>query len=311
MRIITRPDFDGIVCVALLQEALGITNPVMWVEPNVMQNRQVDVRKGDIIANLTYHENCLLWFDHHVSNKMDINYHGLFRLSPSAARVVFDYFSHLELHTQPDLIKGKVQPFRRDFSELVMATDKIDAAQLSLEEVLHPEKFPYIGLSMTIKSHNFEDEPYWNLLVELLRKEDIQTILEHPQVKKRWSKIIFEDKTYHDILKTHTQLREHVSVTDFRSFKTIPTGNRFMVFSLFPESVVNVKVRYHDRDKDRVKVSLGHSIFNRNCNVNVGLLCSRFGGGGHRGAGSCNFPEIDADKHIKTILDILQRNEAE
>ena len=64
MRIVARPDFDGIVCAVLLYEALDISKPVLWVEPIAMQDGQVEIRKGDIIANLSYQKKCTLWFDY-------------------------------------------------------------------------------------------------------------------------------------------------------------------------------------------------------------------------------------------------------
>jgi len=38
------------------------------VEPKFMQDGQVEIRRGDVIANLPYDPNCTLWFDHHVTN---------------------------------------------------------------------------------------------------------------------------------------------------------------------------------------------------------------------------------------------------
>ena len=99
-----------------------------------------------------------------------------------------------------------------------------------------------------------------------------------------------------------------MAVTDFRELPRTPQGNRFLVYSLFPQAVVQAKIRYNDRDRDRVIVSVGHSIFNRNCKVNVGLLLSNYGGGGHPGAGSCSFPKEKADTYIPAILETLVHN---
>jgi len=300
MRIITRPDFDGIVCAVLLSEAMGteITAPVLWVEPNAMQHRQVEVQPGDIIANLTYNENCALWFDHHESNRIDKPFKGVFKLAPSASRVIFDYY------------KGnrKVR-FKRDYTRLIEAIDKIDSADLSLDQVLHPENYPYIALSITISSHDMTEEPYWNRLVDLLKTREINEILEAPEVKKRLKKAVKAKETYTEVLKTHTAVYDHVTVTDYRDFDRDPEGNRFMVFSLFPETVVNVRIRYDTNDREEVRISIGHSIFNRNCHVNAGLLCLRYGGGGHRGAGACTVPRNQVDDTMKSILDILIKNQ--
>jgi hypothetical protein len=309
MRVIARPDFDGIVCAVLLNEALDIDEPVLWVEPNVMQSGTVEVRKGDVIANLSYHKNCTLWFDHHESNQLDIPFTGLFKIAPSAAGNIFEFFNNFDPAKYPEDISKHVRKFRRDFSKLVAAADKIDSAKLSLDEILHPEKYPCVSLSMTVISHKQEDSPYWDRLVELLRKYDIPQVIEDQEVKTRCSTVIEESKKYKKLVKKHTVLKEHVSITDFRSFKIMPTGNRFLVFSLFPESGVNIKIRYHNEDRNLVIVSVGHSIFNDKCNVSAGLLCSRYGGGGHRGAGSCSFPTDKAEENINTIIEVLLKNE--
>lgn len=296
MRIVTRPDFDGIVCAVLLSDIVGATTPIKWAEPNAVQNRQVEIKKGDIIANLAYHENCSLWFDHHLSNQIPGSFNGAFRIAPSAARVVFNYY------------KGK---FKRDYGELVNETDKIDSANLSLDEVFHPENYSYISLDMTINCQNPADEPYWNRIVELLGNYDINRVLDESEVKNRIKKAVQKNKEYVRCLKAYSTREENVIITDFRPLKKAPSGNRFLVFCLFPEANVNVKIRYHDHDRDKVIVSVGHSIINRSCKVNCGILCSRFSGGGHKGAGSCSFPAGQAQKNLAAILDTLMQNKGE
>jgi len=294
MRIVTRPDFDGVVCAALLYEAENVEVPVKWVEPNDMQKGLVDVHEGDIIANLPYDERCALWFDHHHTNRIDKPFNGAFKIAPSAAGVIFEYYN---------------DRFQRDYSELIKETDKIDSADLSLDEVLHPEKYGYVLLSMTVLGRDEYDELYWNRLVDLLRELEIDKVLEDPEVKARCNAVVKKNKKYQKILQENTKLIQHVSITDFRSFDKTPTGNRFLVYSMFPEAVVSAKIRYDNDDKEEVAVSVGHNIFNRNCNVNVGLMLSRFEGGGHRGAGSCRFHESKAEDYIPKILDILLKNE--
>jgi len=294
MRILTRPDFDGVVCAALLYEAEPVTEPVKWVEPNDMQRRMVDVQHGDIIANLPYDDRCTLWFDHHHTNQIDTPFKGVFKIAPSAAGVIFDYYK---------------DRFKHDYTELIAATDKIDSADLSLDEVLYPEKYGVVLLSMTVLGRDEYDEDYWNRLVHLLRKSKIDQVLKDTEVKARCDATVKKNKIYKEILKQHTILNGHVSITDFRSFDKMPTGNRFLVYSLFPEAVVSLKIRYDDAEKKRVTVSAGHSIFNRNCKVNVGVLLSAFGGGGHRAAASCRFDAGKANDYIPEIIDILLKNE--
>lgn len=294
MRIVTRPDFDGVVCAALLYEAENIKKPVKWVEPNDMQKGLVDIHEGDIIANLPYDDRCALWFDHHHTNEIHKPFNGSFKVAPSAAGIIFEYYK---------------DRFKLDYRELIKETDKIDSADLSLDEVLHPENYGYVLLSMTVLGRDEHNERYWNRLVDLLRKFDIQRVLQDPEVKAHCDAVVEMNKAYKQILKENTKLIQHVSITDFRSFDKTPAGNRFLVYSMFPEAVVSVKIRYDNDDKEKVAVSVGHSIFNRNCNVNVGLMLSKFEGGGHRGAGSCQFHVSKAQDYIPKILDILLKNQ--
>ena len=295
MRIVTRADFDSVVCSVLLYEALDIKAPVKWVEPHEMQKGQADVQEGDIIANLPYNENCSMWFDHHYTNQVDKPFEGDFKIVPSAARVIFEYY------------KDK---FQRDYSTLVRQTDKIDSADLTQEEVLHPENFPYILLSMTISSRDRSDSPYWDKLVDLLRKHEFDSVLGDPEVRDRCKAVIEQNRKYKTFLEEYSRAEAHVSVTDFRPLEDAPSGNRFLIYSLFPESVVNVKIRYDSENPETVIVGVGHSIFNPHCNVNAGLMLSEFEGGGHRGAGACNFHIRKADDYIPKIIDILLKNES-
>jgi oligoribonuclease NrnB/cAMP/cGMP phosphodiesterase (DHH superfamily) len=294
MRIVTRPDFDGIVCAVLLYEALQIDEPVKWVEPNDLQKGRVNIRNQDVIANLPYDENCALWFDHHYTNRINTSFKGAFKIAPSAAGIIFEHY------------KGR---FKRDYSELVQAADKIDSADLSLDEVLHPEKYAYVMLSMTVSNGGEADEAYWNMLIELLRGFDIQQVLENPQVYEHCQSMLVQDEIYIAYLKENTELFKHVSITDFRPFTKPPAGNRFLVYSLFPDTYVNMRIRYEDKNNGRVAVQVGHSIFNPKCNVNVGLMLTNFEGGGHRGAGSTRFQASKADEYIPKIIDTLLKNE--
>lgn len=294
MRIVTRPDFDGVVCAALLYETEDITEPVKWVEPSDIQKGMIEIRTGDIIANLPYNEKCSLWFDHHYTNIISKSFNGVFKIAPSAAGIVFVYYQN---------------KLKKNYSELIKEADKIDSADLSMDEVLHPENYPYILLSMTISGRSKTDEAYWNRVVDLIRRFEIGAIINDQEVKERCRTVNSNNKKYKELLKKYTQIKNHVSITDFRSLNETPDGNRFLAYSLFPESVVNVKIRYDDKERQMIALSIGHSIFNKNCNVNVGLLLSRFEGGGHHGAAACRFHVSKADDYIRKIIEVLLKNE--
>jgi oligoribonuclease NrnB/cAMP/cGMP phosphodiesterase (DHH superfamily) len=294
MRIVTRADFDSVASAVLLYDALDIDRGIKWVEPDEMQKHMVVIAPDDIIANLPFAEGCLLWFDHHYSNRINAPFDGLYRVAPSAAGLIYEYYRNR---------------FSRDFAELAGQADKIDAADLTYEEVLYPENHPYLILSMTIISHHKGDAPYWNKLVDLLWKHNrVADVMKDDEVTERCRQTIQANRDYKDYLEKFTRLSGVVSITDFRKLEPAPTGNRFLVYSLFPEAVVNMKIRYDDNNRDQIVVSVGHSIFNPHCRVNVGEMLSRFEGGGHAAAGACSFSAHKADDYIPKIIDILIAN---
>ena len=294
VRIVTRPDFDGVVCAGLIADALTIRQPVHWVEPNEFIKGRAEIRSGDVIANLPYDPRCDIWFDHHSTNRIDKPFKGLFRIAPSAARNVFEYFR---------------TRFKRDHSELVDWADRIDSAHFTPDEVLHPERYDYVLLSMTISSEKGPEENYWNKLVSLLPERDIQQVMADSDVAARCQRVIKENSEYADWLKQCTRIEGQVAITDFRHLDHPPFGNRFLAYCLFPEAVVSVRIRYEDRKRQTVVVNIGHSIFSPHCNVHVGRLLAGFEGGGHRGAASARFDVKKMNDYLSEIISRLVRNE--
>jgi oligoribonuclease NrnB/cAMP/cGMP phosphodiesterase (DHH superfamily) len=295
VRIVTRPDFDGVVCAVLIADALAIGQPVHWLQPNDFQTGAADVRAGDVVANLPFHPDCALWFDHHATNIVYRPFNGLFRMTPSAARNVHEYFKAY---------------LKRDFQVLVGWADRIDAADFTQDMVLHPESYDFVLLSMTLAAEDGGDAPYWEKLVRLLMKEDIQRVMADSEVESRCRRVIVQNGRYAGWLKAYTTVTAQVAVTDFRPLESAPSGNRFLVYSLFPEACVHVRIRYADPQKQFLVVNVGHSIFNLDCNVHAGRMLTAFEGGGHRGAGSTRFHASKAEDYIPRIIQILQRNDA-
>jgi len=293
MRIVTRPDMDGIVCATLLMEVFEITEPTLWVEPVKINNKEAGIKEGDIIANLPFDNRCSWWFDHHFTNSIGFDFKGEFRIALSAAGIIYDYFR---------------DDFTRNYDKLVRETDRIDSARLTREEILLPGNNPYVMLSFTIKGNNEGNESYWNKVVDLLRTEEIGDIIEEREVKDRIQKVIENDLEYKKYLLKYTTIYDGISITDFRPLTSIPSGNRFLVFSLFPDTYVNMKIRNLEEKKGHIILSIGHSIFNRKCRVHCGKLVARFGGGGHLGAGSCSCEEEVFENSKDSILSILKKN---
>ena len=302
MRIVTRPDFDGIVCAVLLREAENIDRDILWTEPDEIQKGQVNIFKDDIMANLPWSSDCGLWFDHHISNKPGQDFKGAFDIAPSAAGVIYKYYKERK-------------KLNSNYDELVLNTDIIDAADLNIDQVRYPENYPYILLSMTIRNQEYKDIPYWNKLIDLLMKTDIDHIIADPEVKKRCYNVIKENTAFERHLSTHTRIINKISITDFRPLDTVPEGNRFLIYSLFPETIASVKIRFgsskNQSGRKNVQLSIGHSIFKKQCNVNIGNLLARYGGGGHAGAGGCTLDAETADETIEEILEIMFQNKKE
>jgi hypothetical protein len=291
MRVVTRPDFDGVVCAVLLMDALNISPPVLWAQPSDLQQRRVDIQKGDVIANLPFHESCSLWFDHHYSNQPKTPVNGAFKIAPSAAGIVHEYYR---------------ERLDRDYNELVHQTDRIDSADLTLDEILHPENYPFVLLSMTITNHDPSEVRFWDHLVNLLRNRSTAQVMDDPEVKQRCRQVVETNIVYEKALRANTTLVHHVSITDLRDLDPAPNGNRFLVYCLFPDCTVNVKIIFEQDNLASIKV--GHSILNQGCQVNVGKMLSAFEGGGHPGAGACRFTRDKTSDYLKRIVDILLKN---
>ncbi|MBF0210532.1 MAG: exopolyphosphatase [Desulfamplus sp.] len=307
MRIVTRPDFDGIVCAVIILEALKKELPIVWIEPSDVQNRAADIKRGDIMANLPFDERCSVWFDHHVSNSTKFEDYrkyntkdnlidGAFEIAPSAAGVAYQYYKERGMITS------------NKFDELIRETDIIDGALLSMDQVIHPENYPFILLSMTVKNRDESDRLYWDRLVKLLRHQSLEKILIDSEVKKRCELVISENLAYSGILKKQTKVCGNISITDFRDLERAPSGNRFLIYCLFPEIMANIKIRYDDNNHNIVLLSVGKSIFNDTFKVNIGTMLSKYGGGGHAGAGGCTMNVESAQKNIDEIVAIMKAN---
>lgn len=306
MRLVTRADFDGLVCGALLTKFEPIDS-YLFVEPKFMQDGLVDIHTGDIIANLPYHPSCTLWFDHHITNttpafpKPIMLGSGGFRLAPSAARVVYEYYT--ELANRHDEA-GNVEILRFLNSDrakyLLHETDRIDAGKLEPQDVLDPQG--YVLISMTTDGRNAGDEPYWLRIIDLLRDAPLEEVLRDPEVSRRCRQIRDEQEKLREILLANTTMKGNVIYVDVRGIEEIPDGNRFLIFTLFPQGNIQVKVADDKQRENTTSISVGYNIFNTTSNVNVGALLSRYGGGGHKVVGSCRVPNDQAEQAIREIL---------
>lgn len=309
MRLVTRADFDGLVCGALITKFEKIDS-YLFVEPKFMQDGLVEVRNGDVIANLPYHPNCTLWFDHHITNTMPefdrpiMPGKGGFRLAPSAARVVYEYYTEAgnshKATGKSDSEEGELFLASERIKFLLKDADKIDAGQLTREDVLNPQG--YVLVSMTTDGRYAEDEPYWLRIIDLLRDKSLEETMDDAEVKRRCQKVLAFQEKLRAILLANTTLRRNVIYVDLRQVRDLPDGNRFLLFTLFPQGNIAVKVSYDTQRPDTTAISVGYNIFNKTATVNVGELLQHYGGGGHKVVGSCRVPNDKAEQAIQEIV---------
>lgn len=291
MRLLVRPDMDGIACAVLLSEVEAI-DEVVFVEPQVLKIGGIDVRPTDVIANLPWDPRCGMWFDHHISNAPQAGqgFAGRFDVVDSAARVIYDHYRDPRLDR---------------FHDLLEATDRVDAAKLTRDDVLRPEGYILVALTVDPRSGLDNTERYFLDLIDWLKTDTEAQLLARPDVKARCDRILGEHARHEAFLRATSRQEGRCIVTDMRG-KVPPAGNRFLVYTLFPDA--NVAMKVHDATDlpGKVAVSLGHSIFNRTCDVNVGELLARYGGGGHRGAGSSRIDPPDVPRVMDEILSVLR-----
>jgi nanoRNase/pAp phosphatase (c-di-AMP/oligoRNAs hydrolase) len=294
MRLITRADLDGLTCALLLKEVEPI-DTVDFAHPKDVQDGKVAVSENDILANLPYDERAAMWFDHHVS-QADFSWNpgmkGAFDVAPSAARVIANHY--------------KSPKFDR-YATLLEETDRLDAAILTKEDIVDPQGWILIGYTLDPRSQLPHYQDYFRHVMDLASKHTPDEILADPQVKERVDALRTQEEAFLAHLQADSVMNGNVVVTDMRGKGDAPTGNRFLIYTLFPEA--NVSMRIADGfGGEKVSIQLGHSILNRTCHTNVGELLAMFGGGGHEGAGTCQPAKADADRVIAEILSALHKN---
>ena len=297
MRLLTRSDFDGLACAALLKE-LGVIDSWKFVHPKDLQDGLVDVKGTDVLANVPYVKGAKLWFDHHSSESERLGdkaeFEGESRLADSAARVIYDYYGGKEKLPH--------------FETMVREVDKVDSAKLNKEEILEPKGWVLLGFLMDprtglgrFREFSISNYQLMEKLIDMVRTKDIDEILADPDVQER-TKLYFEqDILFRKMIQEHTYTKGNAIVTDLRNVAPIYTGNRFLIYSLYPEQNISLWL-VDGRDKQNCPIAVGHSVLNRTCKTDVGSLMYKYGGGGHFQVGTCQIPYEDADRVLGELL---------
>ena len=300
-RLVTRSDFDGLVCAMILRE-LDIIEDIKFVHPKDVQDGKIELSQNDITTNLPYDPRVGLAFDHHeseIDRLKSIEAGGELVIDPharSAARVVFQYY-------------GGKEKLPGITDELMDAVDKGDSADFTIDEILHPQGWVLMHYLMDPRTglgrfRNFRISNY-ELMMQLIgfcMNHTIEEILELPDVKERVELYFAQTELFKAQLQRIARLYDKVVVLDLREEEIIHAGNRFMIYALYPEAQISVHVAWGFK-KQNTAVMIGKSIVNKASDVDIGELCLTYGGGGHKNAGTC---QLDNDKVDAILPDIIK-----
>ena len=302
-RLVTRSDFDGLVCAVLLKQ-LDLIDDIKFVHPKDMQDGLVAITANDITTNLPYVEGVNLAFDHHLSETTRVgkrDNHIIEPEAPSAARVVYNYY-------------GGTATFPESYDSMMAAVDQGDAARFSRAEILHPTGWPLLNFLMDARTglgrfHTFKVSNYQLMmdLIDYCHNHKIEEILQLPDVRERVELYFDHEEKFKEQLRRCSQVHGNLIVLDLRNEETIYAGNRFMIYALFPECNISIHVLWGVKQQNTV-FATGKSIINRTSKTNIGGLMLEYGGGGHENAGTC---QVSNDKAAETLAALVTRINAD
>ncbi|MEG3617821.1 exopolyphosphatase [Magnetovibrio sp. PR-2] len=297
-RLVTRSDFDGLVCAVLLKE-MDLIDDIKFVHPKDMQDGTILISEDDITTNLPYVPGVHIAFDHHSSEmtRLDENppNHVIDSEAPSAARVVYDYYG------------GKME-FKRVSDEMMDAVDKADSAQFTTDEILTPDGWVLLNYIMDSRTGlgRFKDFRISNyqLMMELIdycRDHTIEEILALPDVKERTDLYADHAVKAKDQLERCSTIHDNLVVLDLRGEDTIFATNRFMIYAMYPDTNISIHAIW-GLNKLNTVYATGKSIVNRSSNTNIGELMLKYGGGGHENAGTCQIDNDDSERVLGELV---------
>lgn len=296
-RLVTRSDFDGLVCAMILKE-MDLIDEIKFVHPKDMQDGKIEISDRDITTNLPYVEGVHLAFDHHLSETLRVGHtknHIIDPKAPSAARVVYDYY-------------GGAARLPRISEDMMLAVDKGDSAQFTMDEVLTPTGWNLMNFIMDARTglgrfREFRISNY-QLMMELIDyclDHTIEDVLALPDVRERTDLYFEQQEKFTEQVKRCSTLRDNVVVLDLRDEDPIYAGNRFLIYALYPQINISIHVMRGFQNQN-VVFACGKSIFNRTSRTNVGELMLTYEGGGHLNAGTCQVPHKDAEIVLEELI---------
>ncbi len=302
MRLITRADFDGLVCAVLLVE-VGIVDSYQFAHPKDVQDGKVEVTTNDVLANVPFSKGCGLWFDHHESEMEKDNfdklaYKGKVSHAASTAQVIWDYY-------------GGAETFSPWLTPMLRAVNIADAGSFLQEEVLFPEGWILLSFIMDSRTGLGHYKDYrisnYQLMLDMIqycRTMTAEEIIKEKDVQERAVRYFDHQEKFKEMMRNASRVVDNLVVTNLLDNETIFVGNRFIIYALFPDQNIDVRIMW-GRNKENVVIACGHSILNRSSRTNIGRLMARYGGGGHSMAGTCQVAIEDWEKVSEEIIAVI------
>jgi len=303
-RLVTRSDFDGLVCAVLLKH-LNLINEILFVHPKDMQDGKIAISDNDITTNLPFVAGAHLAFDHHLSETLrttgEKSNHVIDADAPSAARVVYDYY-------------GGSASFPEAWFDMMAAVDKGDAAQFNQDEVLNPKDWDLLNFLMDARTglgrfRDFRISNY-NLMMDLIdacRNHTIEQIMALPDVKERMDLYFDHNTKCKEQIQRCATVHGNLVVLDLRNEEVIFAGNRFIIYAMFPETNISIHVLWGLKNQNTV-LATGKSILNRTSRTNIGALMLEYGGGGHENAGTCQVANDQAEIVLQELITRINKD---
>ncbi|MCW8887146.1 MAG: exopolyphosphatase [Motiliproteus sp.] len=298
-RLVTRSDFDGLVCAVLLKH-LDLIEDIKFVHPKDMQDRKIDINNRDITTNLPYVPGVNLAFDHHLSETIrneKVDNHIIDPDAPSAARVVWKHY-------------GGHDAFPAAWDEMMDAVDKGDSAQFNQQEVLHADGWVLLNFLMDARTglgrfREFRISNYALMmdLIDYCKDHSIEQILALPDVKERVDLYFEQEEKFKEQIQRCATEHRNLVVLDLRNEETIWAGNRFMIYALYPKCNISIHILWGLKQQNTV-FATGKSIFDRGSKTNVGELMLKYNGGGHQAAGTC---QVDNEKSAAVLQELVEQ----
>jgi hypothetical protein len=298
MRIVTRGDFDSLISSVLLSFVYDIED-IKLSHPNEITTHSLDITKNDIITNLPYHPDCGFWYDHHENEARTASekkFKGAFKNTTSCSRVIFEYFKNVDGIT--------------NFQKVVEVADIIDTANFTIEDIQNPHHWFIIDRTL----HAFDSEgnlgdfkSYFMKLMYWIRTYSLSQILFFDEVQARIEHVRSEHKVFIEVLEECSHVDGNVIITDTRKLRYFPNGNRFLIYTLFPNQNVSVSI-FNKRESDQSVIFCGHNIFNRTCKTEINKLLQKYHGSGRARAGTISVSQSKADKVLEDLISQLKNN---